>query len=119
MAKIKPATYEKTVTPRAPRELTEDSPFVKELRPYVEKGIDTAFAVETTKKESAADKANIQAAVNYLGFTAREVEKIDADTLKSLEDDADVTLTFVVRPKRKPRGEGASAAEVADEAESE
>lgn len=100
--KIKPAEYTKPVA--EPKAKSADPEVVALVTPLVERGIDTAFSVDTTKASAAADKAKIQVAVNSLGFTAREVEKLDEDTLKSLEDDADVTLTFVVRPKRKPRG---------------
>lgn len=107
--KITPAKYSRPVA-----EKVIDPEVVKLVSPFVQKGIDTAFAVETTKADAAADKAKIQAAVNSLGHTARQVDALAEDVFDSLEDDADVTLTFVIRPKRKPRGEGKSAEVEAD-----
>lgn len=99
--KVTEATYSRTVA-----ETTVNPEVLKLVQPFAEKGIDTAFAVETTKAEAAADKAKIQVAVNSLGYTAREVDKLAEDNFKALDDSADVTLTFVIRPKRKPRGAG-------------
>lgn len=102
--KVTEATYSRPVaeTPVNPEVL-------KLVQPFAAKGIDTAFAVETTKAEAAADKAKIQVAVNSLDYTAREVDKLAEDDFKALDDSADVTLTFVIRPKRKPRGAGQTA----------
>lgn len=107
--KITPAEYSRPVA-----EKVIDPEVVKLVSPFAQKGIDTAFAVETTKADAAADKAKIQAAVNSLGYTARQVDALAEDVFESLEDDADVTLTFVIRPKRKPRGEGKAAEVEAD-----
>ena len=99
--KITPAEYSRPVA-----EKVIDPEVVKLVSPFAQKGIDTAFAVETTKADAAADKAKIQAAVNWLGYTARQIDVLPEDEFKALDDSAEVTLTFVIRPKRKPRGEG-------------
>ena len=99
--KVTEATYSRPVA-----ETTVNPEVLKLVQPFAEKGVDTAFAVETTKAESAADKAKMQVAVISLGYTAREVDKLAEDDLKALDNSADVTLTFVIRPKRKPRGAG-------------
>ena len=96
--KVTEATY----TPKV-AEAKVDAEVVALVQPHVERGIDAAFAVETTKADAAADKRKIQDAVNSLGHTAREVEKMDEKEFAALDDRADVTLTFVIRPKRKPR----------------
>ena len=102
--KVTEATYTRPVA-----ETTVNPEVLKMVAPFAQKGIDTAFAVETTKAEAAVDKAKIQVAVNSLGYTAREVDKLAEDDFKALDDSADVTLTFVIRPKRKPRGAGQAA----------
>lgn len=101
MAKFKPATYTR------PAPVEKDNPFVEHLRPFAEKGIDTAFEVETTAAEYKADKIQIQKAVNILGFSAREVENTwDDELAPSYEGSEKITAKFLIRPRRKAKGEG-------------
>lgn len=102
MAKITATEYTKPV----PAE--KDNPFIEVVKPFAEKGIDTAFAVEFTADEYKAEKLLIQRAVNTHGFSAREVETTWDDELSGKSP---VKSTFVIRPQRKRKGEGDTAAE--------
>jgi len=98
MAKITETVYEKPAPVETP------NPFIDVVKPYTDKGIDTAFAVEFDAKDYKAEKLQIQKAVNTHGFSAREVQTTwDADA--EYKGDEPIKATFVIRPKRKARGE--------------
>lgn len=109
MAKITASTYTRPV-PEA-----KDNPFVEVLKPFAEKGIDTPFAVEFDGVDYKTEKKLIQLAANEYGFSAREVEtdwddEIEQKTVKS---------TFLIRPKRAPRGSKKSEAPATEAADAE
>ena len=106
MAKIVAATFVKPV----PAE--KANPYIEDLKPFAEAGVDTAFAIETTAAEYASEKLLIQKAMNAHGFSAREVVKPDAE----LSGSSKVSATFLVRPQRKAKAE-AEAAEAEQPAE--
>lgn len=102
MAKLTSATYEKPTPEEKP------NPFIDAVKQYTDKGIDTAFAVESTAGEYKAEKLLIQKAVNAHGFSAREVETTWSD---ELEDGDAVKSTFLVRPARKAKAETEAVSE--------
>lgn len=95
MAKIVAATYTR------PAPVEKENPYVDDLKPFAEQGIDTAFAIETTADNYAAEKLLVQKAMNVHGFSAREVVKPDEE----LSGNAKVSATFLVRPQRKAKSE--------------
>jgi len=101
MAQFSEAKYEK----KAPAE--KPNPFVNVVKPFTDKGVDTAFAVEFTADEYKGEKLLIQKAVNVHGFSAREVETTWNDE-KPPTGKTPVKSTFVIRPPRKRKGEGES-----------
>lgn len=106
MAKITATDYVK------PTATEKDNPFVELVKPFAEKGVDTAFAVEFTADEYKAEKLLIQRAANVHGYSAREVESTWDDELSGKSP---VKSTFLIRPQRKARN--ADTAEAAPDAE--
>ena len=99
MAKLTSAVYEKPAADEKP------NPFLEPVKQYTDKGVDTAFAVEFDAKDYKAEKLQIQKAVNAHGFSAREVEtNWDADA--EYTGNEPIKSVFVIRPKRKAKGEG-------------
>lgn len=80
-----------------PSKTEKPNPYIESLRPFADQGVDAAFAVETAKP--AVDKILIQKALNAHGFSARAV-----DVLKAADTET-VTITFLVRPLRKRKGD--------------
>lgn len=97
MARLAPAEYTKPTPAEKP------NPFVEAVRPFVEQGIDTAFAVEFEAKDYKAEKLLIQKAVNSLGFSTREVETT-WDNENEPTGKTAVKSTFLIRPPRKRKG---------------
>lgn len=108
----KPTKYERPEREEAP------NPFIDVVKPFTDLGVDTAFPVTFDADNYNKEKLQIQKAVNAHGYSAREVER-QGDP----EKDKTITSTFVIRPKRKSKGEGSvdngDGANVADEATGE
>ena len=102
MAKLTATTYER------PTPVEKPNPYTDHVKQFTDKGIDTAFAVETTADEYKADKLLIQKAVNVHGFSAREVQTTWED---GQSGKTPVKATFVIRPARKSKAADESPAE--------
>lgn len=104
MAQFKAASYEKTSPAEKP------NPFIDVVKPYTDKGVDTAFAVTFDADDYKAEKLLIQKAVNANGYSAREVET-DWNADDPQTGKTPVHSTFLVRPARKRKSDAEGAAE--------